>query len=45
MKSLKNETHLLAENYKIFFSNFLKYLEDGSLPPISSDWQNTFPAA
>ena len=44
-EKFKNENHLLAENYKIFFSNFLKYLEDGSLPPISSDWQNTFPAA
>ena len=34
-EKLKNENHTVAESYKNFYINFLKYLEDGSFPPIS----------
>ena len=34
-ESIKDHTYKAADNYRDFYTNFLKFLEDGSFPPIS----------
>ena len=36
-ESIKDHTYKAADNYRDFYTNFLKYLEDGSFSPISQD--------
>ena len=36
-ESMPSKTYSSAEDFKFFYDNFLRYLEDGSFPPISQD--------